>query len=131
MAALRAELRGDNKTLEDFLPGAESKGAAGVSSWQAMSEAATSREEEMHRSVKGQLKPDYVKADGSFQRLRSIVKDPNFKKVKQSLKGLGLVTVCEEAKCPNMAECWGGESGMATATIMLMGDTCTRGELPS
>jgi len=39
-----------------------------------------------------------------------------------------LHTVCEEAKCPNIGECWGGtESRVATATIMLMGDTCTRG----
>ncbi|HLE47842.1 MAG TPA: lipoyl synthase, partial [Candidatus Thermoplasmatota archaeon] len=34
-----------------------------------------------------------------------------------------LHTVCEEAHCPNVAECWGG----GTATFMLMGDTCTRG----
>jgi len=43
------------------------------------------------------------------------------------LKGLlrerGLHTVCEEARCPNVEECWGG----GTATLMLMGDTCTRG----
>ena len=36
-----------------------------------------------------------------------------------------MATVCEEARCPNIGECWGGES--STATIMLMGDTCTRG----
>ncbi|KAK6093929.1 hypothetical protein MT418_005763 [Batrachochytrium dendrobatidis] len=36
--------------------------------------------------------------------------------------------VCEEAKCPNIGECWGGgEEKTATATIMLMGDECTRG----
>lgn len=36
--------------------------------------------------------------------------------------------VCEEAKCPNLGECWkGGKGHAATATIMLMGDTCTRG----
>ncbi|EPY78009.1 lipoyl synthase, mitochondrial precursor [Camelus ferus] len=36
--------------------------------------------------------------------------------------------VCEEARCPNIGECWGGgEHATATATIMLMGDTCTRG----
>lgn len=34
-----------------------------------------------------------------------------------------LATVCEEAHCPNIGECWGG----GTATFMLMGDTCTRG----
>ena len=53
--------------------------------------------------------------------------DPQYQRVKQSLKGLALNTVCEEAKCPNVGECWGGETGTATATIMLMGDTCTRG----
>ena len=35
--------------------------------------------------------------------------------------------MCEEAKCPNLGECWGGGDGhTATATIMIMGDTCTR-----
>lgn len=39
--------------------------------------------------------------------------------------------VCEEAKCPNIGECWaGGEGHIATATIMVMGDTCTRGYDP-
>lgn len=47
----------------------------------------------------------------------------NYTKVKYSLKSRGLHTVCEEARCPNISECWGG----GTATIMIMGDTCTRG----
>lgn len=47
----------------------------------------------------------------------------NYLKIKELLKSLKLHTVCEEARCPNVAECWGG----GTATIMLMGDTCTRG----
>merc|ERR1719323_2236177 len=51
----------------------------------------------------------------------------NFSKLKDDLRGLKLATVCEEARCPNIGECWGGEKGTATATIMLMGDTCTRG----
>lgn len=51
-----------------------------------------------------------------------------FKAIKADLRGLGLHTVCEEAKCPNIGECWGGnDKSTATATIMLMGDTCTRG----
>jgi lipoic acid synthetase len=45
---------------------------------------------------------------------------------RNKLRGLGLSTVCEEAKCPNIGECWGGTDGTATATIMIMGDTCTR-----
>lgn len=52
----------------------------------------------------------------------------NYKKLKSDLRKLKLSTVCEEARCPNIGECWGGgEHGTATATIMLMGDTCTRG----
>jgi len=43
--------------------------------------------------------------------------------IKQTLRRHGLNTVCEEARCPNIGECWGG----GTATFMVMGDTCTRG----
>lgn len=43
--------------------------------------------------------------------------------LKQRLRELGLHTVCEEARCPNIGECWSG----GTATLMLLGDTCTRG----
>mmetsp|Transcript_45847 Transcript_45847/g.53643 ORF Transcript_45847/g.53643 Transcript_45847/m.53643 type:complete len:419 (+) Transcript_45847:268-1524(+) len=52
----------------------------------------------------------------------------NYKKLRATVRDLGLATVCEEAKCPNIGECWGGgEDNTATATIMIMGDTCTRG----
>lgn len=52
----------------------------------------------------------------------------NYKKIKNDLRGLNLHTVCEEARCPNISDCWGGsDKSAATATIMLMGDTCTRG----
>ncbi len=43
--------------------------------------------------------------------------------IKDMLGELKLATVCQEAKCPNMAECWSG----GTATFMLMGEVCTRG----
>lgn len=57
-----------------------------------------------------------------------IPSNQNYKKIKKDLRGLNLHTVCEEAKCPNISDCWGGSSkSAATATIMLMGDTCTRG----
>lgn len=46
-----------------------------------------------------------------------------YNRVKQTLQELKLHTVCEEAQCPNVGECWSG----GTATVMLMGDTCTRG----
>ncbi|MFQ5919232.1 MAG: lipoyl synthase [Thermoplasmata archaeon] len=47
----------------------------------------------------------------------------NYRGLKSRLRARNLHTVCEEARCPNLAECWGG----GTATLMLMGDTCTRG----
>lgn len=51
-----------------------------------------------------------------------------YEQVKDSLSRLNLNTVCEEAQCPNIGECWnGGGDGVATATIMVLGDTCTRG----
>ena len=43
--------------------------------------------------------------------------------VRQMMRRLSLVTVCEEARCPNIHECWARER---TATFMLMGDICTR-----
>ncbi|KAG9124458.1 hypothetical protein FRC07_011569 [Ceratobasidium sp. 392] len=52
---------------------------------------------------------------------------PSYTNIKKDLRGLGLHTVCEEARCPNIGDCWGGGKKAATATIMLMGDTCTRG----
>uniref|UniRef100_A0A7S1SYU7 Lipoyl synthase, mitochondrial n=1 Tax=Tetraselmis chuii TaxID=63592 RepID=A0A7S1SYU7_9CHLO len=48
-----------------------------------------------------------------------------FEYLKDQLSGLKLATVCEEAQCPNLGECWNGSTG--TATIMILGDTCTRG----
>lgn len=47
----------------------------------------------------------------------------NYTRLKTGLRGLGLHTVCEEAQCPNVGECW----SEGTATIMILGDTCTRG----
>ncbi|CAH1404675.1 unnamed protein product [Nezara viridula] len=59
---------------------------------------------------------------------REIPIGENYSKIKEQLRGLNLHTVCEEARCPNIGECWGGgEHGTATATIMVLGDTCTRG----
>jgi lipoic acid synthetase len=45
-----------------------------------------------------------------------------FEQVKQTVREHRLATVCEEAKCPNIGECWNA----GTATIMLMGEVCTR-----
>ncbi|PBL00990.1 Lipoyl synthase [Armillaria gallica] len=78
-------------------------------------------------NARGPRLPSYLKT--------SIPSGASFAKIKKDLRGLGLHTVCEEARCPNIGDCWGGKEGAteaegrsaATATIMLMGDTCTRG----
>jgi lipoic acid synthetase len=46
-----------------------------------------------------------------------------FNGLREKLRTLDLHTVCEEARCPNIFECW----GQGTATIMILGETCTRG----
>lgn len=47
----------------------------------------------------------------------------SYERLKAVSRSRGLATVCEEARCPNIGECWGG----GTATFMVMGDSCTRG----
>lgn len=70
------------------------------------------------RRVRGDLprarKPDWLKvrAPGS----------PEYLRLKHLLRDLDLRTVCEEAHCPNIGECW----SHGTATFMILGDTCTR-----
>ena len=49
-------------------------------------------------------------------------KGQNYRDLKELFGNLSLHTVCEEAHCPNVHECWGG----GTATLMLMGDVCSR-----
>ena len=59
-------------------------------------------------------KPSWLKVKAEF--------NPNFHKVKEQVQGKQLYTVCEEAHCPNISECWSA----GTATFMLMGSVCTR-----
>lgn len=61
------------------------------------------------------LKPKWLKSEQ--------VKGERLYEIKRSLREGQLYTVCEEARCPNISECW--NSG--TATFMILGDTCTRG----
>jgi lipoic acid synthetase len=49
--------------------------------------------------------------------------DANYLRLKHILREKKLHTVCEEARCPNIGECWGNK----TATFLILGDTCTRG----
>jgi lipoic acid synthetase len=62
-------------------------------------------------------KPEWLKID-----LVSGDKFANFKEIKSMMRSKTLHTVCEEAKCPNIHECWANR----TATFMILGDICTR-----
>jgi lipoic acid synthetase len=55
-------------------------------------------------------------------KVRAPSADGRYFDVKKLIHGAGLHTVCEEARCPNIGECWGA----GTATFQIMGDTCTR-----
>jgi lipoyl synthase len=61
-------------------------------------------------------------AKPSWLRIRPPSGD-TFSSVRHTIHSAGLVTVCQEARCPNLSECWSG----GTATFMVLGDTCTRG----
>ena len=67
-----------------------------------------------HASVPNQKKPEWIRVKATF--------DKNFQAVKQQVQDKRLNTVCEEAMCPNISECWSA----GTATFMLMGSVCTR-----
>lgn len=61
-----------------------------------------------------QRKPEWLKV--------KLPQGDDFKDIRDNLREKGLATVCEEAKCPNISECWSSR----TATVMILGDTCTR-----
>ena len=68
----------------------------------------------LNGSLPARRHPDWIKA-----RMPS---GDNYHELKGLLSGLNLNTVCEEARCPNIGECW----DQRTATVMILGDTCTR-----
>ena len=68
----------------------------------------------MIKNINRQVKPDWLKI--------KIQLNKNYRKVNDLVKTLDLNTVCEEARGPNIYECWDAK----TATIMILGDVCTR-----
>jgi lipoic acid synthetase len=57
-----------------------------------------------------------------WMKVRAPSADSRYAEVRELVHGQGLHTICEEARCPNIAECW----GRGTATFQILGDTCTR-----
>merc|ERR1719356_1834621 len=114
--ALRSQLSNEDAKLHEFT-----------------SLSLSSRKKAPPRSSRILPKPKWLKAAPATS--------PKYHELRSTVKSLGLATVCEEAKCPNIGDCWGGGHGQnnpnspaeaehfgtATATIMIMGDQCTRG----
>ncbi|NIQ08812.1 MAG: lipoyl synthase, partial [Gammaproteobacteria bacterium] len=60
-------------------------------------------------------KPEWIRMN--------LLTNDSYNSVKKEISSTGLHTVCQEARCPNIHECWGEHK---TATYMILGDTCTR-----
>ncbi|HEU4320470.1 MAG TPA: lipoyl synthase [Acidimicrobiia bacterium] len=69
--------------------------------------------------VNGRLPGEPVRPEWMKVKARM---DSDYLELKKLMRGLELNTVCEEANCPNIYECW----GVGTATLMILGDKCTR-----
>lgn len=68
----------------------------------------------IEKSSPGQRRPDWLRV--------KLPSGEKFKEVSETIRKHDLNTVCSEARCPNMGECWGA----GTATFMILGDVCTR-----
>ncbi|KKO50890.1 lipoyl synthase [Paenibacillus sp. DMB20] len=68
----------------------------------------------MSKTSNSQPKPDWIKI--------KLTTGDNYKEIKSMMRSKTLHTVCEEARCPNIYECWANR----TATFMILGDICTR-----
>jgi|SRR5690625_4670299 len=68
----------------------------------------------IEKETPGNRRPDWLRV--------KLPSGEKFKEVSQTIRKHNLNTVCSEARCPNMGECWGA----GTATFMLLGDVCTR-----
>lgn len=68
----------------------------------------------MSRTTTKEPKPDWIRI--------KLTTDDNYQEIKSMMRSKTLHTVCEEARCPNIYECWANR----TATFMILGDICTR-----
>jgi lipoic acid synthetase len=82
----------------------------------------TTRTEIDHRHPEKVRRPDNpIQRKPAWIRVKA-PNHPVYKETRDLMRANGLVTVCEEAACPNIGECW----SQRHATMMIMGDTCTR-----
>lgn len=80
------------------------------------------KEKGAQKTARVKFYPKEKLAKPAWIRVKAPGPNSRFSEIKQILREQGLHTVCEEASCPNIAECFGG----GTATFMILGDICTR-----
>ncbi len=97
---------------------------AGLLSYETFLDAAAEYSELKTLSVAPELHPRTSRPINKPNWLKSsLTAGDTLFNIKKDLREKKLYTVCEEAKCPNISDCW----NVGTATFMIMGDTCTRG----
>lgn len=136
LQSLKSELQQEDASLHDFIGNTTDNSDTSGTDHQHFP---IKRKKAAPRPAKILPKPSWLKAAPATS--------PKYHELRSTVRQLGLATVCEEAKCPNIGDCWGGGKtqvgassgsevideeleqhyGTATATIMIMGDTCTRG----
>ena len=133
LESLRSRLDREGSSLREFAVSSAVSGASSSPPSSSFHEPAVvvERRKAPPKSDKILPKPKWLRAAPATS--------PKYHELRATVRSLGLATVCEEAKCPNIGDCWGGgkksngedgaddHHGTATATIMIMGDTCTRG----
>jgi len=133
LEALRAQLHEElslgNSTLQDFAsqPPPSDNNINSTNNEIKIHNTADPGEPMKIQRRKAPPRPAKILPKPSWLKAQPATSD-NYLSLRNTVRELGLATVCEEAKCPNIGECWGGgPDSTATATIMIMGDTCTRG----
>jgi len=141
LQSLKSELQQEDASLHDFVTSDNDNINNTINSNHHLpQQQPIKRKKAPPRPAKILPKPSWLKAVPATS--------PKYHELRTTVRSLGLATVCEEAKCPNIGDCWGGAPpakgsntisnteqdeleqqhyGTATATIMIMGDTCTRG----
>lgn len=106
--------RGELATQADTGSGSAMPGSATPGSATPGSSKSTTSASERRRPPRRQRRPQWLRAP--------LPGGPEYAEVKRLLRRLGLHTVCVEASCPNLGQCWGRRA----LTLMILGDRCTR-----
>ncbi len=106
--------------LGAFARGARRRTAYQVDEMVAAGAFSPAARNEIPLTIRGVLAGEPERPD--WMRVKADVRSDGYRDLKELMRGMDLNTVCEEAGCPNIYECW----SQGTATLMLLGDRCTR-----